>query len=299
MRWRSRGRILTPPVAPGWGVSHAALPTVEALDGDIATILFAARDDGGRSSIGRAHVSLADHTASIEDEPVLGPGRLGTFDDSGVTPSCVVAADERRFLFYTGWSRGRTVPFHLFAGVAVAKAGGRYERTSEAPVLERTAVDPLLTASPWVLVEDGRWRMWYVSATRWEVVDGEARHWYHLRYAESDDGLSWRREGLVALDFAGPDEHAFSRPSVIRDGDRYRMWFSARGDVYRLGYAESDDGFSWRRDDTAAALAGVGGWDAEMQAYPAVFELDGRLHLLYNGNGYGTTGIGHAILAPF
>ena len=62
MRWRSRGRVLTPPVADGWGVSHAALPTVEALDGDIATILFAARDGEGRSSIGRARVSLADGT---------------------------------------------------------------------------------------------------------------------------------------------------------------------------------------------------------------------------------------------
>ena len=33
-----------------------------------------------------------------------------------------------------------------------------------------------------------------------------------------------------------------------------------------------------------------------MQAYPLVFDdTTGRRHMLYNGNGYGATGIGHAV----
>jgi hypothetical protein len=32
-----------------------------------------------------------------------------------------------------------------------------------------------------------------------------------------------------------------------------------------------------------------------MVAYPAVYEHHGLRHLLYNGNGFGTTGFGHAI----
>ena len=100
---------------------------------------------------------------------------------------------------------------------------------SAAPLLERSSVDPYLTASPWVILENGRWRMWYVSCTGWDNVGGRARHSYHIRYAESADGLAWERDGTVCIDFAGPDEHAISRPCVIRDGDVYRMWFSARG----------------------------------------------------------------------
>jgi hypothetical protein len=84
---------------------------------------------------------------------------------------------------------------------------------------------------------------------------------------------------------------------VIKDGDLYRMWFSARGDAYRIGYAESRDGVQWVRDDAAAGLSSSGDWDAEMQAYPAVFDHDGDRYLLYNGNDYGRTGVGWAISA--
>ncbi len=34
------------------------------------------------------------------------------------------------------------------------------------------------------------------------------------------------------------------------------------------------------------------GWDSEMIKYPCVFEHEGQLYMLYNGNSYGKTGIG-------
>ena len=36
----------------------------------------------------------------LEAAAVLVPGKLGTFDDSGVTMSCVVAQAGRRYLYY-------------------------------------------------------------------------------------------------------------------------------------------------------------------------------------------------------
>jgi hypothetical protein len=140
--------------------------------------------------------------------------------------------------------------------------------------------------------------MWYVSAAGWRMVDGTPQHRYHLRYAESDDGLRWRRDGRVAVDFAGEDEYAFGRPCVVRDDDgTYRMYFCARGDAYRLAHARSADGLTWERDDDAAALDGApGNWETEAAAYPFVFRDDagGMWHMLYNGNGYGATGVGWA-----
>ena len=38
------------------------------------------------------------------------------------------------------------------------------------------------------------------------------------------------------------------------------------------------------------------GWDSEMVCYPYVFEYNDKLYMLYNGNGYGKTGIGLAVL---
>jgi hypothetical protein len=137
--------------------------------------------------------------------------------------------------------------------------------------------------------------MWYVSGTGW--TEGvRPQHHYHIKYAESGDGIHWTRDGRVAIDYAGPEEYAIARPCVLKQGSLYRMWFSARGQAYRLGYAESYDGISWARKDADGGLVpSDGDWDSEMIAYPLVFEHSGRLHMLYNGNGYGRSGVGYAV----
>ncbi len=254
-------------------------------------LYLATRDAEGRSSIARAPLDLDSlAVGAVDPEPVLSPGALGAFDDAGVTPSCIVARGEERWLYYTGWSLGVSVPFYLAIGLAVSRDGGPFERVSAAPVFGRTASDPYLTASPHVLPDGDGFRMWYVSGVRWTAE----RHYYHLRHATSQDGVSWSG-GHVCLDFE-QGEHAFSRPCVLRGEAGYEMWFSVRGDAYRLGYARSDDGLTWARDDAMTALHGEG-WDEQMTAYPHVVDHDGRRLLLYNGNGYGATGIGSAVWA--
>ena len=275
------------------------MPVACEVSDDGFDLHYSARDERNRAHIARTRVAVADGELALgdtDDDPVLAPGPLGAFDDCGVTSSCVVPDGERRLLFYTGWTLARSVPFLFFAGLAVSENGGRdYVRASPAPVLERSSIDPFLTASPFVLRDGGMWRMWYVSCVRWEAAEPEPRHYYHLRYAESDDGFTWRREGRVALDFA-PGEYALARPHVVKENGRYRMWFCARGDAYRLAYAESEDGLSWRRMDDAAGLDPTPGtWDSEMIAYPHVVDAGARRWLLYNGNGYGRTGIGAAV----
>jgi hypothetical protein len=281
-----------------WARSHAALPVVEPLDDERVAVLVSVRDEQGRARIGRTVLTMHGRPAlaPIDPEPVLDIGSLGAFDDSGVTSSCVVASAGRRFLYYTGWSRGVTVPFYLSAGVAISD-GGPFRRLSAAPLLDRNAVDPYLTASPFVLVEgDGRWRMWYVSATEWRPHPAGPRHSYHIRYAESGDGLEWQRPGTVCIDYASPEEHAFARACVMRDNGRYVMWYAVRGAYYQIGYAESNDGIQWARRDDEHGLAPAGhGWESAMVEYPFVFDYSGRRYMLYNGNDYGRTGVGLAV----
>jgi hypothetical protein len=84
---------------------------------------------------------------------------------------------------------------------------------------------------------------------------------------------------------------------VVRDPDMYRMWYCYRGDRYRIGYAESPDGLVWQRKDEQAGIdVSSEGWDSEMLAYPHVFDHEGQRYMLYNGNDYGKTGIGLAVL---
>ena len=75
------------------------------------------------------------------------------------------------------------------------------------------------------------------------------------------------------------------------------MWYSCRGSAYRIGYAESNDGLEWERKDEEAGIdVSQDGWDSEMIEYPCVFQHGGSWYMLYNGNGYGASGIGLAVL---
>jgi hypothetical protein len=292
-----RGRIASGPGDVRWAESHAALPVAVAAPDGRLRVFFSARDRQQCSRIGCVPVDPEDWTVGpVSPEPTLDIGPLGAFDDHGVTSSWVVIHEGRWYHYYTGWTTGGTVPFHFFVGLAVAARGDDPpSRVSPAPILGRDGVDPFLTASPCVLVEDGLWRMWYVSGLRWERASGGPRHYYHIRYAESDDGVEWRRDGRVCIDFAGPHEYAIARPCVVRTPSGYRMWYCSRGESYRLGYAESPDGLIWTRRDSEAGLQpSEVGWDSEMIAYPYVFTVGSRCFMLYNGNGYGRTGFGFA-----
>ena len=297
MRWRKRGLLLPAPVAVPWAVSHAALPIVAPGEDGTPRLFFSARDTEGRAHIGVATIDLAaGRAAPVGDVPLLDPGELGGFDDSGVTGSCVIADGSRRYLYYTGWSLGVTVPFYLFVGLAISDDGGHtYRRVSRAPILPRDDGDPFLTASPWVVRDGGRWRMWYVSGSAWE--DGDPpRHRYRIKHAESSDGISWRRDHHVCIDYADDGEYAFGRPCVKHENGSFHMWYSSRGSAYRIGYAVSDDGLHWERRDEDAGIEPGDDWDSEMQAYPIVVDDAGERYLLYNGNGYGETGVGYAVL---
>jgi hypothetical protein len=299
--WRKCGIVRIDTAGASWAATHQALPALDASRDARTRLLFSARDSAGKSRIAAADIDFAEGGAhgTIDPAPVLGLGSLGAFDDAGVTNSCLVVSGGRQFLYYTGWTLGVSVPFYLHAGLAISDDDGRtFARVSQAPLLERNAVDPFLTASPWVLLDNGVWRMWYVSGTGWTASASGPKHHYHVRYAESADGVAWRRDGRVCLDYATPDEHAFGRPCVVRDADGiYRMWYSVRGAAYRIGYAESSDGLTWSRLDARAGIdVSTNGFDSEMIEYPVVFDRHGRRFMMYNGNDYGRTGIGLAEL---
>ena len=295
------GRLFEPPGGVPFVQTHAALPVADA-GGSHHRIYWSGRDAQGRSRVAFCDTDFARPgvVLRVSDRPVLDLGPLGAFDDSGVTTSCLVNHEGRKYLYYTGWSLGVTVPFYLFAGLAVSDDGGEtFRRVSRAPILPRSDADPFLTASPFVLVEDGRWRMWYVSASEWRQEGDAVKHYYDIRHAESADGVRWRPTGHVCITYARDDEHAFSRPFVIRENGLYRMWYAFRGARYRLGYAESRDGLAWRRQDERAGLEpAASGFDSEMLCYPCLTSHAGRRYLLYNGNGYGRTGIGLAVADP-
>jgi hypothetical protein len=300
MPWEKLGLIFPPKPLYSWLNSHAAIPVVDRVSDERYRVYFSGRDVQGRAQIGyfELEIGASWNVLSVSAEPVIGLGPLGAFDDNGITAACIVTNAGRKYQYYTGWTLGVTVPFYFYIGLAVSDDDGRsFQKVSPAPILERNAIDPYLTASPCVLVEEDRWRMWYISCTKWTIENDKPKHYYLVKYAESADGIYWERTGHVCIDFASSEEYALARPVVIKDRDLYKMWFSYRGAAYHIGYAESRDGLAWERKDHIAGLTpSPTGWDSEMVEYGCVFDHRGERYMLYNGNGYGATGIGLAVL---
>jgi hypothetical protein len=291
-----------------WIRSHAQGPTPFVASSETLRIYFGARDASNRTSTVFLDARLNDPETilRVHDEPVLPLGNLGCFDDAGVMPSCIVPVGGEHYLYYTGWNTSTTVPYRNSIGVAASDDGGlTFRRPFEGPILDRMPTEPHFCATPFVMRDAGSWRMWYLSCSQWTLVDGKPEARYHIRHTESDDGLSWRRPGTVAIDYLGPDE-AIARPWVIKDSSGYQMWYcyrSIRGyrvdpaQAYQLGFATSKDGLAWKRRDDVPQLVGASnGWDADMVAYPALIDAGERRLLFYNGNGFGQTGFGLAEL---
>lgn len=298
-RWRKIGQIYCPSGEKDWLHSHAAVPIAEYVEADIFRIYFSSRNTRNQSLTGYVVVDITrpQNILELSNIPVLTPGNLGEFDDSGAMATWLVCHDGKRFLYYIGWNLGVTVPFRNSIGLSVSEHGGEFRRYAAGPVVDRSMTEPHFVASCCVLPDQDKWRMWYLSCTGWKMRSGKPEHRYHIKYAESNDGVSWRREGVVAIDYLDDTEYAISRPSVIRDEDCWRMWFSHRGSSYRIGYAESNDGIRWKRLDAHCGIdVSKLGWDCEMIEYPFVFDHAGVRYMLYNGNGYGKTGFGLAVL---
>lgn len=300
MAWRKLGLIFVPAGEHSWMHSHAANPTPEPRGGNIVRVYFGCRDRSNRSHIAWVEVELAEppRVIRVADAPVVVPGSRGSFDDSGTSIGCLVHAGARTYLYYLGWNLGVTVPWRNSIGLAIREhPDAPFTKFSPAPLLDRSSCDPFSLSYPFVLREEGRWRMWYGSNLFWGERDREMR--YAIKYAESSNGVDWHRDGEIALGIEDPQEIAVCRPWVERHDSAYRMWFCHRWPAYRLGVAESSDARSWRWTSLPDGLdVSPEGWDSEMLAYPALLRHQGRRYLFYNGNGYGKSGFGLAVEEP-
>ena len=296
MSWSKLGRIYAPDGNLPWSRSYAANPVAEHMEGDLFRIYFSTRDEKNRSSVGFIEIDInrPERILRVADQPVLTPGDLAMFDDSGTSIGCIVRAGDKRYLYYMGWHLTVSVPWQNAIGLAISEEpNGPFVRHSRFPTISLDETDPYTISYPWVSVENGKFRMWYGSNIAWGPVKEDMRHL--IKYAESDDGIHWVRHNQIAINFSGPEEYAICKPCVVKDQDCYRMWFCARGKAYRIYYAESDDGISWRRHAEPDLSVSPTGWDSEMVEYPFVFDHNGARYMLYAGDAFGRTGFGLAV----
>lgn len=309
-KWIKKGLIYKPSGQQWWSRTHASVPTVDTTHERIWRVYFGTRDEMNRNRISYIDVEAGNPTNILYQHgaPVLDLGRLGTFDDCGVMPSWILNHDGKKYLYYIGWTVRSTIPYHNSIGLAISIDGGRsFERFSEGPLFGETYLEPFFNGTSCVLIEHGVWKNWYLSCTGWTELESRAEPRYHIKYAESTDGIIWDRRGLVAIDYKSDSEAGIVRSSVLRENDLYHMWYSYRGGIdyranpktsYRIGYSQSEDGISWTRmDDCVGIDVSSEGWDSEMIEYPHVVQHGAAKYMFYNGNKFGHSGFGFAELS--
>jgi predicted GH43/DUF377 family glycosyl hydrolase len=297
LNWNKLGLIALANPEYNWMCKGAGPAFGRFLDASLLEIYMAGRDAENRTRIGRLLYSLKTNTiAQIDANPVLDLGELGLFDFNGTSYPWLVEFEGETRLYYTGWTRGYHVSFINDVGLAYLKPNGHFENKTRAALLPRTHEEPYGIGSVCVLNEDQDWKMWYTCFASWEGEDSKAKHYYHIKYAHSEDGIHWQRPNIVAIDFdKEKGEYVTGKPAVIKYKDYYIMWYSYRGETYKIGVAVSKDGINWHRfDDACGISASAEGWDSDMVCYGQVIAHETGFYMLYNGNGYGAGGLGLA-----
>ncbi len=299
--WQKKG-LLFEPNMPGF--THGSHPCAVHFKDDVFVVAFTCRDMQRRSHVFLSYATIKDGGIALTGTPkmALAPGAPGYFDCDGVISVCIVSHKNQHYLYYVGWQNLPEGMWICDTGRAILNLEAlTLEKEFEGPVLGRDKHNPLFAAATAFHVTDDVWHTWYNSGVKWEKTEQGWHHHYGIHHAQSSDGIDWVCDPEICIPFADEYEYAFGRPSVYRVDDTYFMWFAHRAtkdiDTYRIGFASSKDGLKWDRND---ALAGIDvapeGWDSEMICYPYIIEHRGRMYMLYNGNEYGKTGFGFAVL---
>lgn len=305
MKWRKLGLVWSPNSHSPWAQSHATCPSPFLREEGTLRVYFASRDKENIGRIGYVDVNSENLTEvlMVSEKPALDIGGPGTFDDNGVVPTSLIKGnDGRLFLYYAGFEICHHIRYRMLTGLAVSDDNGEsFYRISRTPILERSDKELHFRSGPACISEPGVIRAWYAGGMNWVELNGKTMPSYDVRYIESMDGIHWPSEGKVHIAITEPDEHGFGRPYVIpKPSGGYRMFYSVRRKsfhAYRLGYAESEDGYAWERmDDKLNLDVTPGSFDSDAIMYAAPIQIGDELYVFYNGNDFGRDGFAVAVL---
>jgi hypothetical protein len=163
MLWEKKGLIFSPTGQYPWVITHGMLPVADKVNDDFYRIYFSGRDISNRSRIGYIEIDInePDKILCLSEHPVLDLGKLGTFDDNGVSPTWIVNHDNKKYLYYFGWNKGSSVRAAEVSGLAISEDGGKtFKRHSAAPIIDRTNTEPYtILVISCILIENGIWRI--------------------------------------------------------------------------------------------------------------------------------------------
>jgi len=229
----------------------------------------------------------------------------------------VLPRDDGPWLMYvTGWGQpkpGGGIPNRTCLALSHDR-GRTWKYADENPVIPLDMpYDKEATGSVWVIRRGNQFCMYYTAIGEYyprppgvKTGHGERIPAIGIAYAVSDDGIRWTkpyRHWLVSPRRfqAEPYEYICSKPCIVEENGRYRMWVNTFGTAYRIRSLTSGDGIFWKWVDSPGApgdgelgVGPTGSWDDLQRSYICALKSGGKYHAWFTGNRFGATGIGHA-----
>ena len=159
-----------------------------------------------------------------------------------VNRNCVLKIDGKYKMWYTGQARG-----YSFIGYAESDDGIHFEKVCGNPVMiPENPWEKESVMNPCVICEDGLYKMWYAA--------GETYEPNALGYAESSDGINWKKSKINPV-FTADKENIYEQDrvggcQVIKTEDMgYLMFY--------IGYENIDKA----QICAARSANGIAGWE--------------------------------------
>lgn len=313
-RWKKLGRVFDPTTVKNraWLREFAQAPCTLVFE-DFVRVYFSCRPDADENGQYVSYTAFVDldrkdlfKMRGLAPQPILGLGNLGMFDEFGIYPTSVCRDGEVVRAYYGGWTRCESVPYNVSIGCAESMDQGvTFSRIGVGPILSFSPSEPMTISGPKIRRFNDTWYLFYVAGIKWIQGIDRPESVFKIRLAESADGFKWNKRNTPIIPDRLEEDECQASPDVFFFNGVYHMFFcykyafdfrnKSRG--YRIGYARSKDLNKWERLDHLAGIdVSDEGWDSEMISYPHLFELDGKIYMMYMGNQVGRFGFGLAEL---
>jgi hypothetical protein len=300
MEWEKLGNIFNPKIGFHPKLyTHASNPLPLHLNNNIYRIYYNGRDKQNRSSIGAIEYDIISRKLiKYFKQPLFIHDNENSYYSDGVSIGCQYSIRGNIYMLFMGWKILNNGFWQGEIGRLKIEDDGSLTYRDDGPLFSIDTANSISLSYPFVAKNsNGKYKMWYGSTITRDAGNGEMLH--VISNATSIDGIKWIPNGL-AIPFEIGVAQAFSKPCIIKNKYGLEMWYSYRGnsdEKYCIGYAKSLDGEGWEIDNSKAGInVSDLGWDSEMVCYPYVFNHKGNRYMLYNGNGFGKTGFGLAVL---
>jgi len=227
------------------------------------------------------------------NNPVLGPGSAGTWDDEDVLVDRVIFDGSVYKMWYSGYDGT-----YWRIGYATSPDGFAWTKHSSNPVLDvgpETWNSQVVYRGKVINAASG-YKMWYTGT----YSNGTNER---VGYASSVDGVTWTKSSGPVVN-TGPsswDGGQVGRVSVMDTAGGYKMWYSGFPSDYsstQIGYATAPDETTWTKFGGNPVLTpgAPGGWDDQRVLGPTVIHTDGEYRMWYVGSksGVQSAQIGYA-----